>query len=126
MRAALLALLLVGCSNVHVNRAALYASTAALACDWGQTRGAAELNWQYATEENPIMGPTPTTGTVDGYFAIIGMVNVLLFAAMPRRYRWIVPTVITGVQTTQIVRNVQMNANNIHAGVTRDIGVCGL
>lgn len=105
---ALILVILVGCSNVHVNRAALVASTASLAWDWSQTRGMAERGWDGgATERNPIMGSSPGVGFVDQYFLSVIVVNTLVWLAMPQRYRAVLPAVVTGVQARTIMGNMQ-------------------
>lgn len=126
MRPALLALLLTACTNVHVNRAALVASTAALACDWGQTRSAATQGWRYHYENNPIMGPKPPVGYVDLYFGGIAITNALLWLVIPRRYRVFVPLAIFGIETRQAARNVDLNSNHYADGSMRTISMCGL
>jgi hypothetical protein len=53
------------------------ATLAALAVDWGQTRGIAK-NPQRFNETNPVLGTTPSVGKVDAYFvgAMVGTVAV--------------------------------------------------
>lgn len=106
MRALVLAVvMLTGCSTA--GRVALVASTAALACDWAQTRGHAELGWGGYREMNPMLGSTPTTATVDGYFAVSAGLNALIWLAMPRRFKAIVPAMVTAVQVDTIRGNIR-------------------
>lgn len=94
---------LVGCGAV--NKAALVTSTASLVCDWAQTRSAARTGWATTMEGNPIMGPTPTTRTVDLYFAGTIAINTALWIAMPRRAKSIVPIAVTAAQVPTIAGN---------------------
>lgn len=95
-----------------IDTTALVASTAALACDWGQTHRAAAERWTGGAngtgrhEGNPIMGPTPSTRTVNVYFAATAAVNVALWYALPKRYRSIVPAVLTAAETMQVSSNI--------------------
>lgn len=116
VRALLVMLFAGGCTLRGANRAALAASTAALACDWLQTRHAAEMDWRYGIENNPILGPAPHTSVVDGHFASAAVFNAIIWVVMPERWKWAVPTVITTAQ----VRTV---ANNVEHGQTN--GLCG-
>lgn len=51
-----------------------------LACDAGSTDTAVRGGY---TEQNPIMGPSPGTGEVVGYFTTVGAGVVALNAALP-------------------------------------------
>lgn len=109
------------CSLRAANTATLVASTAALACDWGQTRGvasaASEGRWTLDYwEENPVMGPRPSTGDVDLYFAAAAALNAAAWVAIPRRYRWIIPSVVLAVQTAAIVQNAHRIEDSEVAG----------
>lgn len=108
MKTALLVLALSGCANVHVNRAALIASTLALACDWGQTNQAAthaEM-WPGNYETNPVLGGRPSPEAVDAYFVGAIAVNAALWLAMPARYRSAVPIAVTAMQAVQVRNNM--------------------
>lgn len=98
-------LLSVGCSNRYVNATALAVSTSALAVDWSQTRSMAEDGWAGHREANPIMGASPRVGTVDQYFLGVTLVNVIVWAAMPKRWRSATPLGITLIQAVTIARN---------------------
>jgi hypothetical protein len=105
---ALVAVALMG-ACAHVDRAALIASTSALACDWGQTRRSAMNRWEsedfYLREGNPILGPYPSPTYVDGYFALVAAANAMLWVAMPPRWRSIVPAAVLAPQLVTIARN---------------------
>lgn len=103
----------VACGNVRVNRATLIASTAALVCDWGQTRGAASGGWRTGIEVNPIMGPTPTVRSVDTYFMGAIMINAGLWLLTPERWRSAVPIAVTGVQVHTIAGNVSRGTTGL-------------
>jgi hypothetical protein len=105
MRLTLVLLLLVGCSNRYVNGTALAVSTAALAVDWSQTRSMAEDGWVGHREANPIMGANPRTWTVDQYFLSVALVNAIIWAAMPERWRSAVPLGVAAVQAKTIAGN---------------------
>lgn len=78
-----------------------------LVCDWGQTRSAAANGWDGQWEGNPIMGRKPTTNAVDLYFlAAIGL-NTLVWYVMPRRYRMIIPVVVTLTQLQPVSHNIE-------------------
>jgi hypothetical protein len=107
-------MLATGCT--HVNRATLATSTAVIVCDWGQTRNMAMQNWDGGnfTEMNPLLGPAPSTGNVDAYFAASAALNVAVWLLMPERYRSVVPAGVIVMQTKTIVGN------------TPNTGLCGL
>lgn len=113
--ACLITLTLSACTNVHVNRAALVASTAALACDWAQTRAAAERGWMRGLyEENPVLGPRPDPGLVDVYFLTSMIVNATAWVVMPPRYR-LAFFAVAAVQVPNLSENADWG-----------LGVCGL
>jgi len=101
--------LLGGCTGV--NRAALVASTLALACDAAQTYRAADSGWMERYEENPILGRKPTTPTVLAYFttAIVG--NAVVWAVMPRSVKSLVPTGIIAFQANSISMNMESTSS---------------
>ena len=123
------ALLSGACSLRAVNTGTLVASTAALACDWGQTRGVAAAGgaWKDGSkwEMNPIMGPTPSTGTVDLYFAAVAAANVGLWTVMPRRLRWIVPSIVLAAQIHAVSGNIDFIPTT-HVGDRVSADTCGL
>lgn len=118
------------CANVHVNRATLIASTAALACDWAQTRSSASTGWMRTAdggewvlrENNPILGPHPSTQAVDVYFASAAVVNLALWIILPVRYKSIMPLSLVAVESSAISGNVVFTTND----QTRNSGICGL
>ncbi len=125
----MVAMALSACANTYVNRTALIASTVVLACDWGQTRSAANAGWVLTGnnmswalhEKNPLMGAHPSTTAVDGYFLATALTNFILYLSMPRRYRVIVPTMLFATEASMIVLN--------HADVSdtgASAGGCGL
>lgn len=116
---ALLALVaLAGCSIGARNRAALAVSTAALACDWMQTRTVAGYGmngeWGDYWEKNPLIGSRPDHRTIDFYFAGALFANTLTWVLMPERYRWAVPAVVTTTQAATIVGNGMALENSRH------------
>ena len=106
----------------HGNHVAMIAGAAALACDWSQTREAARRDWIERTptengfrsnvysERNPILGSTPSTGTVDAYFAIALGLTALAWHFVPDRYRWTVPAGVLAIQATAIASNTMGSA----------------
>jgi hypothetical protein len=127
-RAAVLvaAILATGCAGASgltiANRVGLGVQTAALACDWGQTRSYAADGWSLGhTEGNPIitaMGSNqPSTAVVDAYFLAMVGLSALGWYVLPPRYKLVVPIVITAIQADAVVHNL-----------TRKVGatsVCG-
>lgn len=105
--------LLVGCA--HVDTAALIASTASLACDWGQTRSAADRGWASRIERNPILGPRPSTSQVDMYFGVTALLNVTLWTLLPKGWKSIVPAGVTA-----------MEANTVYGNRDTTVAKCGL
>jgi hypothetical protein len=97
-----------------MDRGALVASTATLACDWAQTRGAAERGWIGYREGNPMLGKTPSVGAVDAYFATATLVSIAAWYLLPRGWRAVTHTAIAVWQMDTI-------ANNVAAGGT---GTC--
>lgn len=90
-----------------IDVAALAVSTAALACDWGQTHGAAADGWRGGPtgaryEDNPILGRSPSTRAVSVYFVTAAIINAGIWLTVPKRYRWIVPLGLVAVQTHTI------------------------
>lgn len=106
----------------QINRATLAASTAALACDWAQTRSVAERGWGTQREVNPIMGPTPTATQVDSYFAVVALWNVALWMALPKRLKSVPPLAVMAVEYDPIHTNLSTTSDR----ATRNTGVCGL
>lgn len=112
------------------NVAGLGVSTAALACDWQQTRRFAEVGWWQPVpganpkakaffrwrESNPIIGPHPTTTTVDLYFLAALGVSVLAWRLTPARWRLLVPLAVTAIQVKAIGNTV---------GTDFQPGLCG-
>lgn len=128
MRPLLLAILLSGCgvpALTIANHVGLGVSSAALACDWHGTRAIAEAGWgEYRDahgdrreryESNPMLGPEPALGTVDAYFLTMLGASVLGWYVLPKRYRLVVPLLVTAIETKAVVNNV----------VNR-VGVCGV
>ncbi len=112
----LLLVLASGCvSLTRVNQGLLVASTAALACDWGQTHRAAANGWGEFHEANPVMGTHPDTGVVNAYFVGTIAMNAIIWAVLPKAFKGIPAAGVIGFQTNTIINN------------TRNIpGVCGL
>lgn len=112
MRLVLAVVFLVGCANVHVNRAALFVSTASLACDWAQTRSAVADGWN---EQNPIMGSHPSAGEINLYFATAAAINAAIWLVTPERYRVVPSAIVSASQAKSIALNASYGA-----------GVCGV
>ena len=108
MKVLVMVLLLLGggCSMATINGVALGAATATLACDWSETRWAAEQDWTRTGHElNPVLGPTPTTGQVDAYFASAIVVSAAIWHVLPERWRWAPSAVVAVAQARVLVRN---------------------
>lgn len=109
MRAIAIALALSACTSAqrrYVNPMALAVSTAALACDFGQTRQAAARGWEGQHEANPIMGPTPSQTTVGLYFASAAALNAVAWWLTPERWRSAAPTGVVVLQANVVGRNL--------------------
>ena len=102
--AKLLLILLSACAPT-VGRVTLATSTAALACDWLQTRQSAVDGWPDLREANPILGPKPDAASVDAYFFTVALTNVVLYALLPRSVDWVIPSAVTAVQLRTIRGN---------------------
>lgn len=121
--ACLIALALSACTSVHVNRATLIASTAAIACDWGQTYKAADDDWTRTVdgkrmplmEQNPVLGRTPDPGAVNVYFLSAIMINATAWLLTPARYRSVISGTVAALQTGSVVGNMQWGT-----------GMCGM
>jgi hypothetical protein len=111
---ALVAFACVGC--VHADRVSLATSTASLACDWGYTFAAARRGWDDQHEANPILGPTPSERDVTAYFGATIALNTMLWLALPRGYRSIVPFALTARQSVTLYQNATNSTG----------GACGL
>lgn len=109
---ALGALALGGCAGAGAdgwtiaNGVGLGAQTAALACDWQQTRSYAVDGWRGYAETNPVMGRKPAPGVVDAYFLSIWTASALGWHVLPRRYRFIAPLIVVGIQADTIRHNL--------------------
>ena len=97
--------MLSGC-GAHFDWAALAVSEASLACDWAQTRSAASQDWKGHAEANPFLGRNPSTTQVDMYFGVSALLNLTLWAALPKGWRSIVPIGITAMETSPIRNNI--------------------
>lgn len=111
---ALLSLLVLATGCGARNHILFASSTVVLACDWGQTRSHAAGGWEGTQEMNPIMGTNPSPGRVDAMFATSATVNTALFAALPKRWAWVVPAVLTAAHSVAVVSNFDV------------AGVCGI
>lgn len=112
-----------GASGLAVaNGLGLGVQTAALACDWQQTRRASEMGWRVGDkqlgEDNPVLGETPTPMAVDAYFLAAAVAAGLAWYALPRRLRLLAPLAVVALQASSIAHNV--------GGGGVDLGVCGL
>jgi hypothetical protein len=111
------ALLSGACSLRAVNTGTLVASTAALACDWAQTRGAAAAGWEGVHENNPVMGPTPSTATVDAYFFAVAIVNAAIWHVTPESWRPVTQGALISRQSLAIVRNSDPESTGTICGI---------
>lgn len=100
-----MALAAAGCSLRRINQASLMIATATIACDWAQTRSVAEDGWGSRFEENPILGPSPSTEEVDAYFGAVVVAHFLVWRRIPSSFRWVLPVAISAVQIMAIVDN---------------------
>jgi hypothetical protein len=127
MRAVFLLALLSGCGAPALtiaNGVGLGVQTAALACDWSSTRSVAERGWVDAQgrgqhESNPAIqamgGRKPAPNVIDGYFLGVVALSAIGWYVMPRRYRFVVPLLVTAIEAKAVYNNV------VHR-----TGVCGL
>lgn len=104
---ALVVVLVLCCGCATANRAAIVASTAALACDWAQTRRMAASGWPGTYEDNPVLGMRPGVSRVEMYFASVAIANIALYLLLPERYRAVVPTAVTAAQVHSVAQNVE-------------------
>lgn len=109
MKAILFTALLSACTPTlkHVNRVGMAVAAASLACDYGQTRWHAARGWNGFREANPMLGPTPSTLTVTGWFLSTAIVGGLFSLTLPERIRPILYSGITGRQLVSVVRNAE-------------------
>lgn len=85
-----------------IDVAAIAVSTASLVCDWGQTHQAAAAGWMDRAEANRLLGPAPSTRTVNIYFAGAIVANVALWLVLPKRYRSLASAGLIAVQANAI------------------------
>lgn len=102
-----------------VNRSGLVLQSAAITCDWGQTRRVAGEGWGARYDMNPIIGPRPATSTVDAYFASALLVSALAWHLLPRRWKPAVSLAVLAVQADSIYWNI----SRVHS---TDLGTCGI
>lgn len=125
IRALAIVVLLSGCgaSGLAIaNGTALGVSTAALACDWGQTRAAAGTGWPNEMRDaNPIIGPRPTPSTVDVYFIAVIAANIGIWFVTPRRYRMFLPALVSLRETKSIVNNNDVRQVDLSACGARSL-----
>lgn len=90
--------------------ATLAASTASIALDWRQTRGAAAESWSDGRLEAGwaanMIGTQPSPRAVDDYFAAAVLCNAALWAMLPRNWRSVIPGWVIGVETSTVVGNL--------------------
>lgn len=102
-----------GCSYRAVNRVALGASLASLACDWAQTRAYSMSGWaEDSTETNPVLGPAPTPQRIDVYFASMAILTSIVWAVVPRRLDILVPVAVVAVQAGPVLRTARLPGSN--------------
>lgn len=123
LSAVLLAVALGGCAGASAltvaSHVGLGVQSFAIACDWGATRAYAEDGWRYGNREmNPIIGGMPSPLEVDVYFLGVLALSALGWHLTPRRWKLIVPIVVTAIQADAIVHNAGRKVANP--------GVCGI
>lgn len=74
--------------------------------DWGQTRHIAS-NLHKWRELNPVIGPAPSRGRVNGYFLLTGVTIGLMAHFMPR-FRTTLLSVYVGGQVLNTARNFSL------------------
>jgi hypothetical protein len=75
-------------STGHIALASAF--TVALLVDAAQTRSLARQGWPGFQESNPLLGPYPSVGRVNGYTAVAGLSVLAVAAAAPPRIRsWV-------------------------------------
>lgn len=90
----------------HVNRIGVGLAVATTACDWGQTRSAAGTGWRTTYEGNPVMGPSPSTSTVDLYMAAVAVSTIALGHVLPDWARPILYGAVTVAETATVIDNL--------------------
>lgn len=127
--AALLLVTLCSCAGTlplshqrTMNRALLAVSTSLLVCDMGQTIPVAmNTPRDQPFEGNWLMGTHPSVGTLVGYNAAVVTANAAVYVALPERRRWLVPLLVTLVETAVIYDNAahphQQNVGRPWCGV---------
>jgi len=116
--ALLAALACAGCTPTwkHADRTMFVMAAASIACDWGQTRSAADENWSGGRHEaNFMMGPAPDVGTVDAYMGMMLATTTLVWLVLPHK---VGPFVMGGI--------VGAEANTIYGNMSTVRGTCGL
>lgn len=110
VRVVVLVLLLGGCGANRLaaaNWTGLSLSSAALACDWEQTRQEAEDHWKFFRfEHNPVLGRTPSAERVNVYFFGAAVINAAIWLALPGAWRSVYGFAVAGIQTKSIAVNV--------------------
>jgi hypothetical protein len=96
-RAALLLLLVVGCTQPQRKATLAVASTALLLVDWSQTREIVAI----CQEQNPIIGWCGERVPVDAYFPVVILANLVIGYFAHESYM----AGITGAQTATVVGN---------------------
>jgi hypothetical protein len=84
----------------------LGAATVLLVIDWGQTRTIAKD--ERFVEKNKILGPNPSVGDVDKYFAIATLGTIGLAYALPSQYRGYFLGGVVVLESVVVMRNHQL------------------
>ncbi len=121
---ALLVLSLSACSargkyvHHHINNMAYGAAMATTACDWGQTRKAASMDWNNGRwyEDNAILGSQPSETKVDIYMASVLIGLTVSKKVLPEWAQSVLYAGTIAFETKTIVENTMV-------GVP---GMCGL
>jgi hypothetical protein len=92
-------------SATHIALASAF--TVTLLVDAAQTRALARQGWPGFQESNPLLGPYPSVGRVNGYTAIAGLSVLAAAAAAPPRIRsWVLGAALV-VEALTIGGNVR-------------------
>jgi hypothetical protein len=88
------------------DKALLGAATVLLVIDWGQTRTIAKD--ERFVEKNKILGPNPSVGDVDKYFALATLGTIGLAYVLPSQYRGYFLGGVVVLEGVVVMRNHQL------------------
>ncbi len=116
MKAVVFALVLtiVGCSDYRYTVGTGVFTGAALACDWNSTRN---IRTKGTWETNPILGQTPSSNRVDGYFIGIATLAIGVTIVLSSRWRPVFLGALGALETMVDIQNSRrLGADPIPAG----------